>query len=60
VLGHLVHVLARSGSGAKLPSVGLRLNASKSESRLVTAAIQCERASGAVNVGDAYASSYEL
>ena len=32
--GHLVHVLARSSSGAKLPSVGLCLNASKAESRL--------------------------
>ena len=37
--GHLVHVLGRVASGAKLPSVGLRLNASKSESRLVTATI---------------------
>ena len=37
--GHLVHVLDRPISGAKLPSVGLWLNASKSESRLVTATI---------------------
>ena len=37
--GHLVHVLARSGGGAKLPSVGLCLNASKAESRLDTAMI---------------------
>ena len=37
--GHLVHVLGRSASGAKLPSVGLCLNASKAESRLVTATI---------------------
>ena len=37
--GHLVHVLARSSGGAKLPSVGLCLNASKAESRLVTAMI---------------------
>src|SRR5579871_4655705 len=33
--GHLVHVLGREASGAKLPSVGLRLKASKSESPLV-------------------------
>ena len=32
--GHLVHVLGRSASGAKLPSVGLCLNASKAEARL--------------------------
>ena len=32
--GHLVHVLVRSYTGAKLPSVGLCLNASKAESRL--------------------------
>ena len=37
--GHLVHALARSGNGAKLPSVGLCLNASKAESRLVMAMI---------------------
>ncbi len=37
--GHLVHVLGRSAGGAKLPSVGLCLNASKAESRLVTAMI---------------------
>ena len=37
--GHLVHVLDRPISGAKLPSVGLWLNASKSESRLITATI---------------------
>ena len=36
---HLVHVLGRSAGGAKLPSVGLCLNASKAESRLVTATI---------------------
>ncbi|CAN7977941.1 unnamed protein product [Ixodes persulcatus] len=39
--GHLVHVLGRETSGAKLPSVGLRLNASKSESRLSSAMISC-------------------
>ena len=32
--GHLVHVLSRSADGAKLPSVGICLNASKAESRL--------------------------
>ena len=37
--GHLVHVLGRSAGGAKLPSVGLCLNASKAESRLDTATI---------------------
>ena len=37
--GHLVHVLDRSVGGAKLPSVGLCLNASKAESRLVMATI---------------------
>ena len=37
--GHLVHVLGRSADGAKLPSVGLCLNASKAESRLDTATI---------------------
>ena len=37
--GHLVHVLGRSAGGAKLPSVGLCLNASKAESRLVMATI---------------------
>jgi hypothetical protein len=37
--GHLVHVLGRSAGGAKLPSVGLCLNASKAESRLGTATI---------------------
>jgi hypothetical protein len=37
--GHLVHVLGRSAAGAKLPSVGLCLNASKAESRLGTATI---------------------
>jgi hypothetical protein len=37
--GHLVHVLSRSAGGAKLPSVGLCLNASKAESRLDTATI---------------------
>ena len=31
---HVVHVLARSGGGAELPSVGLCLNASKAEARL--------------------------
>lgn len=34
--GHLVQVVARPCSATTLPSVGLRLNASKSESRLVT------------------------
>ena len=37
--GHLVHVLGRSAGGAKLPSVGLCLNASKAESRLAKATI---------------------
>ena len=37
--GHLVHVLGRSAGGAKLPSVGLCLNASKAESGLDTAMI---------------------
>ena len=37
--GHLVHVLGRSAGGAKLPSVGLCLNASKAESGLDTATI---------------------
>ena len=32
--GHLVHVLGRSAGGARLPSAGLCLNASKAESRL--------------------------
>ena len=32
--GHLVHALARAGGGAKLPSVGLCLNASKAVSFL--------------------------
>lgn len=35
--GHLVHALARAGGGAKLPSVGLCLNASKAVSCLVKA-----------------------
>jgi hypothetical protein len=38
-VGHLVHVLGRKATGAKLPSEGLRLNASKPESRLVVATI---------------------
>lgn len=33
-VGHLVHALARAGGGAKLPSVGLCLNASKAVSFL--------------------------
>jgi hypothetical protein len=37
--GHLVHVLDRPISGAKLPSVELYLNASKIESRLVSTTI---------------------
>ena len=37
--GHLVHVLGRSADGAKLPSVGLCLNASKAESHLDMATI---------------------
>jgi hypothetical protein len=32
--GHLVHALGREAGGAKLPSVGLSLNASKAESAL--------------------------
>jgi hypothetical protein len=35
----LVHVLGRKANGAKLPSGGLGLNASKSESRLDNATI---------------------
>lgn len=35
----MVHVLGRKANGAKLPSGGLGLNASKSESRLVNATI---------------------
>jgi len=39
-IGYLTqHVLTRSSGGAKLPSVGLCLNASKAESRLVMATI---------------------
>ncbi|KAL3192746.1 hypothetical protein MRX96_058798 [Rhipicephalus microplus] len=45
--GHLLHVLGRESSGAKLPFVGLRLNASKSESRLSTAPISCAFAANA-------------
>ena len=42
--GHLVRALGRAASGAKLPSAGSRLNASKPESRLVTATIPlCDR-----------------
>ena len=37
--GHLVLSVGRATSAEKLPSVGLRLNASKSESRLVNATI---------------------
>lgn len=33
--GHLVHALGRAAGGAKLPSVGLCLNASKAVSSLV-------------------------
>ncbi|KMQ89972.1 glutamyl-trna synthetase [Lasius niger] len=33
--GHLVHALSRAAGGAKLPSVGLCLNASKAVSSLV-------------------------
>ena len=40
--GHLVYVLGRSAGGAKLPSVGLCLNASKAESRLVGATISSD------------------
>ncbi|KAG8266662.1 hypothetical protein J6590_066230 [Homalodisca vitripennis] len=40
--GHLVHALGRAAGGAKLPSVGLCLNASKAESRLVGADIHLE------------------
>jgi hypothetical protein len=38
----LVYVLGRSAGGAKLPSVGLCLNASKAESRLVMATISLD------------------
>ena len=38
-LGHLVHALGRATSGAKLPSPGLCLNASKAESHLDSATI---------------------
>lgn len=44
--GHLVHALARSGGGAKLPSVGLCLNASKAVSCLVKAGNDTFRSSG--------------
>jgi hypothetical protein len=37
--GHLVHALGREAGGATLPSVGLRLNASKAESALVVVAL---------------------
>jgi hypothetical protein len=37
--GHLVHALGRAAGGAKLPSVGLCLNASKAESALGRATI---------------------
>ncbi|CAL4066091.1 unnamed protein product, partial [Meganyctiphanes norvegica] len=37
--GHLVHALGRATSGAKLPSAGLCLNASKAESHLDSATI---------------------
>jgi hypothetical protein len=40
--GHLVHALGRAAGGAKLPSVGLCLNASKAESRLDGADIHLE------------------
>ena len=40
--GHLVYVLGWSAGGAKLPSVGLCLNASKAESRLVMATISLD------------------
>jgi hypothetical protein len=43
MFGHLVYVLGRSAGGAKLPSVGLCLNASKAESRLVMATIPLDR-----------------
>ena len=35
MFGHLVHALGRAAGGAKLPSVGLCLNASKAVSFLV-------------------------
>ena len=41
--GHLVHVLIRSNDGAKLPSVGIRLNASKAETRLDMATLLLDR-----------------
>lgn len=44
--GHLVHALARSGGGAKLPSVGLCLNASKAVSCLVEVGNDTFRSSG--------------
>ncbi len=55
--GHLVHVLGRETSGAKLPSVGLRLNASKSESCPSIAMISCAPAAfaGIVRGGNASA-----
>ena len=37
--GHLVHALGRSAGGAKLPSAGLCLNASKAASHLGDATI---------------------
>jgi hypothetical protein len=39
MFGHLVHALGRSAGGAKLPSAGLCLNASKAASYLVEAMI---------------------
>ena len=44
--GHLVRALGREASGAKLPSAGLRLNASKAESRLGKATIPCAAGGG--------------
>jgi hypothetical protein len=43
--GHLVHALARAGGGAKLPSAGLCLNASKAVSFLVEGGYDISRSS---------------
>ncbi len=40
--GHLVHVLSRSADGAKLPSVGIYLNASKVETSLDMATLMLD------------------
>ena len=44
--GHLVHVLGREADGAKLPSVGICLNASKAETRLDMATLLSDTSLG--------------